>query len=104
VRESKRYLIVLVEYNVHEIYKHKFYGYSNPAFVAHNMRELIRDYSDCVQFVFGGDRESCVNYVAEFLLYGQKCKEIDLQLYVDYQKFNFRTEEFTKEDLLKLLC
>lgn len=102
VREEGRYLIILVEFNIHDLYKHKFYGYSNPAFVSHNMRGLIRDYSDCCQFVFGGARTSCIKYCVQFLLYGQKCRQIDLQLFVDSHDNVFHGEEFDKNDLMSL--
>jgi hypothetical protein len=101
-RESNKYLIVLVEFNIHDLYKHKFYGYSNPAFVSHQMRGLIRDYSDCVQFVFGINRELCVRYVVEFLLCGERCRTIDLQLYVDSTHSQWNKEEFSKEDFFEL--
>lgn len=102
VRAAGHYLIVLVEFNLHELYKHKFYGYTNPSFISHKMRALIREYSDCMQVVFGVRREVCASYTAQFLLAGQSVKTIDLQLWCDYQNSKFREEEFTKEDLLRL--
>lgn len=102
VRENGRYLIILVEFNLHDLHKHKFFGYANSALVGHSMRNIFREYSDVCQIVFGGDRDSCVKYVIEFLLCGQKCRNIDLQLYVDSHKNKFKNFEFTKQDLLEL--
>lgn len=101
-RASNKYLIILVEYNLHDLHKHKFFGYANAALVGHAMRNLFRDYADCCQFVFGGNRSSCVQYVVEFLLCGQACRAIDLQLYVDSHENKFKNFEFTKLDLMQL--
>lgn len=103
VRESGKYLVVLVEFNIHELQQHRFYGYANASFISHSMRNLARDYSDCMQFVFGINRNNCVKYVIEFLLAGKAIKNIDLQLYVDYQKSVFKSHEFSKKDLEELL-
>lgn len=102
IRALGYYLVILVEGNIHEIHKHKFYGYSNPPFICHNMRQIIRDYSDVSQFVFGVKREMCVKYVVEFLLCGLRCKDIDLQLLIDSRHNQFHIEEFTKEDFIQL--
>lgn len=101
VRDAGKYLIILVEFNLHEIWRHKFYGYSRPELVCHNLRGLIRDYSDVCQFCFGNDRQSCVQYIPQFLL----CPDVrkyDLQLWVDMRKSQFYKHEFTEEDLNRL--
>lgn len=102
VRELKRYLIVLVESPIEEIYDHRFYGRVQAPFMFHRMRELIREYSDVSQWVFGGYRWNCTKLIPLFLLCGQACREIDLQLWVELNNGVPKTGPFTKDDLLKL--
>jgi hypothetical protein len=102
VKADGAYLIILVEFNLHDLHKHKFFGYANAMMIAHAMRNIYRDYSDICQFAFGNNRESCVKYVVEFLLFGQALRALDCQLYIDSHKNKFSSCEFTKEDLIKL--
>lgn len=102
VRAEGGYLLILVEFNLHDLHKHKFFGYANAQMISHQMRNIYRDYSDVCQFAFGNNRECCVKYVVEFLLYGMKIKTLDTQFYIDCQKNKFKNCEFTKNDLLDL--
>lgn len=101
VREAGKYLIVLVEFNLYEIFRHKFYGYSRPELVMHNLRKLTRDYSDVCQFCFGNDRQSCVQYIPQFLLCSD-VRKYDLQFWIDIRKAQFHKNEFEEGDLRKL--
>jgi len=102
VRAENSYLIILVEFNLHELHRHRFFGYANSAMISHQMRNIYRNYSDVCQFTFGGTREQCVQYVVEFLVCGDSCRKLDLQFYIDCHKNKFCSVEFTKNDLIKL--
>lgn len=102
VRGCGGYLIILVEHELEKFSTHRFFGFARPSLISHEMRGILREYSDVTQVVFGGNREKCVKYVVEFLLYGMKCKEIDLQYYVDVNVNQFKSQEFSKGDLLNL--
>jgi hypothetical protein len=102
VREEKRYLVVLVEYPIKEIFNYRFYGRCQAPYFFHRMRELIREFSDVSQWVFGGYRWNCVKLVPMFLLCGQECRKIDLQLWCDLNNSIPRAGPFTQQDLENL--
>lgn len=101
-RELGRYMVMLIEYPLNDIYGYKFYGRCQAGYFLHNLRDLFRRYSDIMQPVFGGHRYKCVKLVPLFLLCGTKCKEIDLQLWVEYNNYPPMGSIFTKNDLYKM--
>lgn len=101
-KSAGQYVIILCEYNLHLLDKYKSYGFANYSYIAHNMRNIFRQYHDCCQFVFTISRDISAKLLIEFLLCGDVIKKYDLQYWVDKHYPPFRNQEFSEEDLVNL--
>lgn len=52
-------------------------------YVFHNMRELQREFSDCCQFVFSGNRTNSQILIPKLLVCGQSLWNTDIQYFLD---------------------
>lgn len=90
--EEEQYLVILVESSIPNLlnFANLKWVYSNhritSQFVCHNIRQLIRDYSN-IQFLFTKTRKDAVSAMSK--IYGTvgKYKETDLQYMFDLGKF-----------------
>lgn len=89
-RSLGAYLYVVVE---SDLYKLDEANRKSPkrfdlGYVMHNMRETLREYGDCCQYVFSGDREASQIIVPKLLACGQKLWNVDVQYFVN-KEFNY---------------
>lgn len=84
-RQFKSFLFVLVESNIEEINQNNNTGphKANMAYIWHNTRKIIREYSDCCQFIFSGNRKVSSYLVPRLLRFGKSLWDCDVQYYLD---------------------
>lgn len=89
VRRAKSFnsfLFIVVESSIEEIKKQnestKFK--TNISYAFHNVRELLRDYPDTVQFAFCSDRNYAKKITEKILFAGSSIWQTDIQYYLDH--------------------
>ena len=84
-RQFKSFLYILVESSIDDINQNNNTGphKANMAYIWHNTRKIIRDYSDCCQFIFSGNRKASRFLIPRLLRFGKSLWDCDVQYYFD---------------------
>lgn len=84
-REFDSFLYVVVEGTVSKINKNNLFAphKANMAYIWHNTRLLIREYSDVCQILFSGGRKSSEKLIPRLLHFGKRLWKCDVQYYID---------------------
>tara|TARA_B100000131_G_scaffold315152_1_gene353120 strand:- start:56 stop:997 length:942 start_codon:yes stop_codon:yes gene_type:complete len=84
-REFDSFLYIVVESSVSNINKNNLFAphKANMAYIWHNTRLLIREYSDVCQVLFSGGRKSSEKLIPRLLRFGKNLWDCDVQYYID---------------------
>lgn len=90
-RDLGCYLFVVIECDLYKMsglnaFSPKRY---NLPFVFHNMKEMQREYRDCCQFVFSGNRSNSQLLIPKLLICGKKLWNTDIQYFLDKGDMNY---------------
>lgn len=90
-RQSNSFLFIVVESNLYKLRDLNRYAPKkfNLDFIFHNMKQLQRDYRDCCQFVFAGNRSSSQILIPKLLMLGPKMWNVDVQYFLDIGEMNY---------------
>lgn len=82
-REMGSYLFVVVEadYEKLRFENRKLFHKHHLRYVMANMREFQKEFSDCCQFVFSGNREYSTLLIPKLLCLGRKTHNVDIQYF-----------------------
>lgn len=91
VREIERarnfdsFLYIVVDSSIENIRKNNRSSAhrSNLSYIWHNVRKLIREYSDNCQFIFSGNRKASEFLIPRLLSFGKLLWDCDMQYFVD---------------------
>jgi len=84
-REMGCYLFIVTEvdlYKMEAINKRSPKKY-NLNYVFHSMRDIQREFKDCCQFVFSGNRSNSEKIIPKLLCVGKKLWNVDVQYFLD---------------------
>ena len=79
------YMFIVVESSIEKIEEdNKISKFkSNLGYVWHNLRGLMVDYPENIQFIFAYNRKGAKKLIPKILYYGRDLWEVDLQYHID---------------------
>jgi len=84
-RQFNSFLYIVVESNVEKIKKNNVFAphKSNLAYIFHNAKLLMREYSDVSQVIFSGGRKASEYLIPRLLGFGKSLWTCDMQYFID---------------------
>ena len=84
-REFNSFLYVVIESDIEKIKKNNVFAphKSNLAYIFHNARRLMREYSDVSQIIFSGGRKASEYLIPRLLGFGRSLWTCDMQYFID---------------------
>lgn len=84
-RQFNSFLYIVVESDIKKIKKNNVFAphKSNLAYIFHNAKHLMREYSDVSQVIFSGDRRASEYLIPRLLGFGKSLWTCDMQYFID---------------------
>lgn len=90
VKALDSFLFVVVESSIDKIIENNFkqsWGSKQCTYIFHNMRELIQEYPENIQFIFTGSRSKSEGLIPTLLQIGKDISDLDIQYYLEKKGF-----------------